>query len=217
MKPKQKIILIGGGGHCSSVIDVIEQSNQFAIKGIIDKSENVGKSILGYTIIGSDSDIPQLLKKYKNFVVTVGHIKSNETRIRLFNEVKNMGGVFPPVISPRAYLSQHSFVDEGTVIMHDALVNTGVRIGRNAIINTGAIVEHDAVIGDNCHISTGTLVNGGCKIGDRSFIGSNAMIRQYVTIGEDVSVGASSVVMSDLESSGLYVGNPAILKRRVNG
>ena len=34
-----KIVLIGGGGHCKSVIDVIEQENKFEIAGIIDKPE----------------------------------------------------------------------------------------------------------------------------------------------------------------------------------
>lgn len=41
---KLKIILIGGGGHCHSVIDVIEQENRFNIAGIIDKKEHIGKN-----------------------------------------------------------------------------------------------------------------------------------------------------------------------------
>ena len=43
-----KIILIGGGGHCKSAIDVIEQEARFEIAGIIDKSELLGSKILGY-------------------------------------------------------------------------------------------------------------------------------------------------------------------------
>ena len=43
-----KIILIGGGGHCKSVIDVIEQENKFEIAGIIDKPELLNSKILGY-------------------------------------------------------------------------------------------------------------------------------------------------------------------------
>jgi len=35
----KKIILIGAGGHCKSVIDVIEQEARFEIAGIIDKTE----------------------------------------------------------------------------------------------------------------------------------------------------------------------------------
>ena len=37
MKPK--ILLVGGGGYCRSVIDVIEQESRYKIVGIIDKKE----------------------------------------------------------------------------------------------------------------------------------------------------------------------------------
>ena len=43
-----KIILIGGGGHCKSVIDVIEQQAQYEIAGIVDKPEFINNKILGY-------------------------------------------------------------------------------------------------------------------------------------------------------------------------
>jgi len=33
----EDIILIGGGGHCRSVIDVIESENKFLIRGIVDQ------------------------------------------------------------------------------------------------------------------------------------------------------------------------------------
>ncbi len=33
----KEIILVGGGGHCKSVIDVIEQEAKYKIAGIIDK------------------------------------------------------------------------------------------------------------------------------------------------------------------------------------
>ncbi len=214
MKPGSEIVLVGGGGHCASVIDVIEQANQYKIVGIVDKDENIGKDILGYSFIGSDADLPKLVKEFKNIVITVGHIKSSETRSRLYDLVKELGGIFPVIFSPRAYVSKHSFIGEGTVVMHNAFINASVRVGKNAIVNTGSIVEHDSVIGNHCHISTGAIINGGCQIGDHSFIGSNAMIRQYLTLGHHVSVGASSVVMTDLEPNGLYVGNPLVLKKK---
>jgi FlaA1/EpsC-like NDP-sugar epimerase len=43
---KEKIILVGGGGHCRSVIDVIETENRYEIVGILDKPELVGQTFL---------------------------------------------------------------------------------------------------------------------------------------------------------------------------
>ena len=81
----KKIILIGGGGHCKSVIDVIEQEKRYKINGIVDKPKFLGSKILGYKVIGSDLDLEYLAKKYKNAIITVGQIKSSLVRIKLFN------------------------------------------------------------------------------------------------------------------------------------
>lgn len=207
-----KIILVGGGGHCASVIDVIEQEGRFSIAGIVDK-KNIGSKVLGYTIIASDEELQQLTKDYKNFLITVGHVLSNEPRTRLYEQLRTLGGVFPPIVSPRAYVSKHATVAEGSVVMHNAFVNANAKIGRNTIINTAAIIEHDATVGDHCHISTGAVVNGGCSIGHHTFIGSNAMIRQYLSVADRVVVGASAVVLDDLAANATYVGNPARVKK----
>jgi methionyl-tRNA formyltransferase len=88
----------------------------------------------------------------------------------------------PVIISPRAYVSKYAFIDEGSVIMHDAFINANAKIGKNCIINTKAIIEHDAIIEDNCHISTGSIINGGTLVRKNSFIGSNAMAKEYIEI-----------------------------------
>lgn len=80
---KQPIILIGGGGHCKACIDVIEQENRFAIKGIIDVPEKIGQTILGYPIIDSDKNLKNIVSKYKNFLITIGFIKNAELRNKL--------------------------------------------------------------------------------------------------------------------------------------
>jgi hypothetical protein len=56
----KSIILIGGGGHCKSVIDVIEQEGKFEIAGIVDKSEPLGADILGYSVIDDDRKVIDL-------------------------------------------------------------------------------------------------------------------------------------------------------------
>ena len=186
---KKPIILVGGGGHCKSCIDVIEQSRKYNIVGIVDVSEKLHQKILGYEIIATDDDLPSLVKEYDLFCITVGHIKSPEPRIKLFQFIKKLGGKFPVIVSPLAYVSPHARIDEGTIIMHHAFVNAGARIGINCIINTKAIIEHDAIIEDNCHISTGAIINGGTIIKRNTFIGSNAMTKEYIEIEQDVIIG----------------------------
>lgn len=189
-----EILLIGGGGHCKSVIDVIEEEGKFQIAGIIDQPELLGAKVLSYAIIGNDDDLPKLAQKYKYALVTVGQIKSADLRVKLFELAKQAGFILPSIKSPRAYVSKHADIAEGTVVMHDALVNVNVRVGKNCIINTKALVEHDTIIEDCCHISTGAIINGNVHVKARSFIGSQATTRESIVIDEGSFVKAGSVV-----------------------
>lgn len=194
LKNSREIILIGGGGHCSSVIDVIEQQQVYKIAGIVDLKEKIGQKNLGYKFIGSDDDIPQLAKEYKNFIITLGMLRSSQRRIDLFNQMKLLSVNFPVIISPRAYVSSHSSIGMGSVIMHMAIVNANATIGRNCIVNSRALIEHDACIGDHCHISTGATINGGTRIGEKSFVGSGSVCREYIEVPPGSFIKAHSLV-----------------------
>lgn len=190
----EEIILIGGGGHCRSVIDVIEEEKRFQIAGIIDQPELLGSRVLGYEVIGSDDDLQHLSQTFKYAFITVGQIKSLNLRIKLFEAAKKAGFVLPVIISPRAYISKYATVEEGSVIMHDALINTNVTIGKNCIINTKALIEHDSLIEDNCHISTGAIINGGVTVEKNCFIGSATVTKEAIIIEEDSFIKMGSVV-----------------------
>lgn len=207
MKP---LLLVGGGGHCKSVIDVAESAG-FTIKGILDIPENVGKDVLGYPIIGTDNDIPQYVSDV-DFIVTVGFIKNPNLRIRIHESIKEVGGHLATIIASTAYVSKYASIKEGTVIMHHAMVNAGAEIGYGCIINTYSNIEHDAVIGDYCHISTGAMVNGDCKVGNHTFLGSQSVMVNGVSILEGCVIAAGSMIRKDLLQKGIYSGNPALLK-----
>lgn len=209
MPNREQIILIGGGGHCKSCIDVIEAEGKFRISGIVDLKKKIGQKVLGYKIIASDEDIPELGKKFKYFFITIGQTKSPLLRIKEFNLLKSLKVILPVIISPSAYVSKQINVGEGTIIMHRAVVNVDTTIGNNCIINTGAIIEHDTTVGSHCHISTGTIINGGCYIGEKSFIGSNTVIVNNVHIANGTIIGAGAVVVKSIEKKDTYAGNPA--------
>lgn len=187
---KEQIILIGGGGHCRSVIDVIEQENRYKIIGIVDKKELIGTKVLGYEVIGCDEDLKTIFKSSQNAVIALGQIDSNQIRVDLFNKLKEIGFNLPTIISPLAYVSKHASVDEGSVVMHHALVNANAKIGKNCIINTKALIEHDAIIENHCHISTASVINGGVVVKENTFFGSNATSKQSVNISGFIKAGS---------------------------
>jgi len=194
LNPNPYILILGAGGHCRSLIDVIELEDKFKIAGIIDNELSIGGKVLNYEVIGSDNDLSKLRERYEYAVIGVGQIKTPKIRIKLFNLLKKLNFKLPVIISPKAYVSKYAEIDEGTVIMHDALVNANAKIGKNCIINTKALIEHDAIIEDNCHISTDAVINGGVVIGQGSFIGSNSVTKENIKIPENSFIKAGSVV-----------------------
>jgi sugar O-acyltransferase (sialic acid O-acetyltransferase NeuD family) len=203
----ENLVLIGGGGHCKSVIDVAESAG-WTISGILDIAVNVGKTVLGYKIIGTDEQIFEFV--HENwFLVTVGQIKDPGLRIKLHEKIILANGRLATIIASDAHVSKHSIIGEGTVIMHKAIVNVGAKIGMGCIINTVSNIEHDTMIGDYCHISTGAMINGDCSIGQETFIGSGVVVSNGVSIAPRCIIAAGAVVRKNIPVSGIYAGNPA--------
>lgn len=206
---KKNIILVGGGGHCKSCIEVIESTGKYEIKGILDLPSELGKKVLHYEVIGNDDDYEKYKELSYAFVVTAGQIKSAGLRKKIFEKLKSINADIETVIANTATVSKYAQIGAGTVIMHNCMVNADVEIGENCIVNTASIVEHDVRIGNHTHISTTAIVNGNCMIGNEVFVGSGSCVSNGVIISDQVVVGAGSTVTKNINIEGTYVGSPA--------
>ncbi len=195
--PKSEIILIGGGGHCRSCIDVIESNKTFKIAGIVEQpGMNKKESVLGYPIVGTDNDLKILKEKYEFALITIGQMGSSYPRKKMFNYLKKLNYKLPVIVSPLAYVSKHASLGEGSMVMHQAIVNAGSLVGINCILNTKCLIEHDAIIGDHTHISTAAVLNGETVIGSGSFVGSNTTIVQGARLPENYFFKAGRLILS---------------------
>lgn len=197
---KVPILLVGAGGHSHVCIDVIEQEGRYVVAGLIGMPDEVGSKILGYPVLGTDMDLPDLMREIPNAIVTVGQIKNPEPRIRLFDLLQHAGYTLPTIVSPRAYVSPHATLGAGTIVVHGAVVNAGAVVGCNCIINSQSLIEHDVVIADHCHIATATQINGGVHVGSGTFIGSGSCLRQSIKVGERCVIGMGQRILKNCES-----------------
>jgi len=201
------MILIGAGGHAHACIDVIEQHDQYRIAGLIGKPEEMHTRHFGYSVIATDSDLPQLVNEYQYVLIAVGQIQSPDSRIRLHRQAAELGFQLPAIIAPTAYVSRHVTIGAGTIVMHGAIVNAGTKIGNNCIINSRALIEHDVTVEDHCHISTGAILNGNVSIGTGSFVGSGCIIKEGISIGKGCLAGMGLFVRQDLADQARFVGD----------
>jgi acetyltransferase-like isoleucine patch superfamily enzyme len=180
---KPKIILIGAGGHANACIDVIEQQGNFQIAGLVGLPSELNSQHLGYCVIGNDTDLSRLTKDNPFAIVTTGQLQTPDLRIHLWALAVKHKFQLPIIIAPTAYVSRHSIIGTGTMVMHGAM-----------------LVE------DHCHISTGSILNGSVRVGAGSFIGSGTVIKEGVTIGKNCVLGMGLSVRHDLADHSRFVG-----------
>ena len=204
----KKLLLIGGGGHCRSVLDTVRSAGIYDEFGIVDFAEG---ACGGVPVIGRDEDIPRLVREgWTDGIITVGSVGDTGIRRRLYAMIQEQGSglQLPVIIDPTAAVSAAAVIEEGVFIGKRAVVNTGARIGACAIINSGAIVEHDCEIGALAHISTGAVCCGHAVIGEGAHIGAGSTLRQLVRIGARAVIGIGSVVVKDIPEGATAYGNP---------
>ena len=191
-------MLIGAGGHSHACIDAIEQQGRYRIFGLVCADGEDRSARLGYPVVGTDADLPELARQCRLALIAAGQIQSPSLRMRLYQQALALGLKLPAIVSGRAFVSPHAHIGPGTLVMHGAIVNAGARVGANCIINSQALIEHDSIVGDHCHIATGAILNGGVRVGDGSFIGSGSIVREGLQLGSECMVGMGQAVRHPL-------------------
>lgn len=206
----KKLVLLGGGGHCKSVLDTLLKTKEYDEIVITDPKIPAGTEVMGCKVVGNDDVLPELFAKgYKKAFITAGDVGLPNPREKMVKYAQGIGFQFPNIIDPSAYISESANIGEGNYIGKKAIINVGVKVGNHCIINTASIIEHEAVIGDVSHVATGAIVLGEVVLGDRCFVGAGSTIVQCKKLGNDVKIGAGAVVTDNLPDNCMAVGVPA--------
>lgn len=201
---KEKLIILGAGGHCRVVLDILLENAQYDIVGLISQET---KSIMGIPVIGQDKDLQGLYQQSicKVFVA----IGNNKLREKLSQNLAGLGFSLINAISSHAIISRFSSMGVGNALMPGAVINSGTNLGNGCIVNTNASVDHDCKIGDYVHIAPGCALSGSVTIGNYSFLGTGTNVIDGIAIGEHVMIGGGASVVKDIPSSCTAVGVPA--------
>ena len=192
----KNIILLGGGGHATSCIDLLSNSKKFKIAGYVALAEN---KELNLKYLGKDSDLINIKKKFFYAVICIGQIKSSLLRVRKYKLLKKYDFILPNIFSNYSYISKNLKIGESNTVFHHTIINLNCVIGNNNIINSKVLIEHDVQLGSNNHISTGVIVNGKSIIGDNNFIGSGVIINNNVKIGNNCIIASGSLIKKNVK------------------
>ncbi len=210
----RKLIVLGAGGHCQSVVDSIPPDIYSEIVAI-DLPQNVGKRINGILIQGYDDQIEDFFNAgYTDAFITLGTIGNTNRRRFLYSELLRIGFDIPNIIDPSAIVSKNTvMLGKGIFIGKGAIVNAGVTIGNCCIVNTKASIDHGSKLGDFVNVSPGSCISGDATIGNDTHIGTGSSIIQGIQIGDNSMIGAGSVVVKNIPSNVVAYGCPCKVHR----
>lgn len=197
------LVLIGGGGHALSVMEMLPEG--LVPSGYVDIADVAAMPL---PRIGDDDSFIASATPARVLITMVsGRACSLAARRRLIDRYADYDS--PAVIAPTAVVAGGVALGKGTVVFHRAVVNVGTVTGVHCVVNTGAIIEHGCRLGNNVFVGPGAVLCGGVTVGDNVYIGANATLRPGVAICPDSVIGLGAAVVADVVEPGTYVGIPA--------
>lgn len=139
-------------------------------------------------------------------IVAIGYQNLNGARAEKYAEAKSKGYRMASFVSPHARCGNWLSAGDNCLILDDATIEPGARIGNNVVIWSGALVGHHTVVDDHCWLAGHAVLGGSVQLGARCFVGLGAVIANEVTIGADSFLGASTLVTKCVEAKTVFVG-----------
>ncbi len=204
------LVLVGGSGHASDVLQVVEAVNAtrptYHVVGILDDDDVDPRRFAGRGVrrIGSVHDLADIDAAY---VLCLGW---PWTRHALAQRIGRRGRPAAPIVHPSADVGVGVELGPGSVVLGHSHLSPFVRFGAHALISYGASVGHDTIFGGFASVMPNAGVSGDVTAGDRVLVGTGAAVREGVRLGDDVRIGAGAAVVADVAAGLTVVGVPAL-------
>jgi len=122
---------------------------------------------------------------------------------------------FATIVHPTASVSSLASVGSGTAILQHVTVSANARIGSHVVILPNTVISHDCTVGDYTCITGGVCLSGNVDVEAFCYLGSNCTVIGGRRLHTKSLVGMGAVVLEDVPSNAIVVGNPARFLRAV--
>jgi len=205
----KRIAIIGSAHLGQQVLHHIRTDTNDKVVGFFDDFQEKGNLVKDVPILGNTSDIIDSFKQdvFDEILIAIGY-KHLEFKKQVFEYFKNKVP-FYTFIHSTSIVDPSAKIGQGTIIYPNCMLDQDVKIGDNVLVNISCTISHDSIIGNHCFLSPSASLAGFVQIGELCIIGINSTLIDNVKISQKIQLGGGTVVIRNLDTSGLYVGNPA--------
>lgn len=194
------IAIYCAGGLGKELLGVVRQNSRWDsiifVDDIMVSGEYKGHKVVPFNELKGQEDTVE-------FIIANGEPNAREA---LYNKVTEAGfgmatlygdGIFPGAKIGKGCILLNCLVSDDCVIEDNVYINSPVTIG------------HDSVVGAHSVISPFVFVGGKTIIGKKVYIAAGAMIKDRIKIADDSIIGMGAVIMRNVKSKAIMIGNPA--------
>jgi acetyltransferase-like isoleucine patch superfamily enzyme len=199
------LIIPSVGIHALEMAEIVERINRASptwnLRGFLtrDGQERADKTIHGYPILGTARDIGRFADCW--------FVPDNERPVEL-----PMGRV-GNIVDPSAFVSRTARLGVGCVIYPHCYVGANAVLGDRVFVLAGAVINHDDRLDDDVVLCANVSLAGSVHVEAGCYIGQACTVRQRLRIGRGSFAGTGAVVVKDVPSEVVVVGNPARVLR----
>lgn len=208
------LVIIGASGFGKEV-SWLAESCGYEVSGFLDDNEELqDEEFYKLPVLGKVDDA----FKYSEheFIIAIGNpVVREKIANRLFtisNEIK-----FATLIHPDCVMSDTVTVLEGSIITSKCLFTVDITIGKHCVFNVGVTIGHDSNVGDFSTLAPKVNICGNVNIGSLVEIGTSSSVVQGSGIGNNSMVCMGSIVLKNVESYTVVMGNPARVIKKLLG
>jgi len=203
-----KAIIVGAGTYGQVYAEYLKDSKQYEIIGFLDDDANKhGQNVNGISVIGSVSELNNM-KDNQEIAVFVP-IGNNKTRIDILNNAKTLNFKTPSFIHSSVCIHSTVKIGASVYILPVTNIMPHTIIEDNVMISMGVNIAHHTTLRCGCFLSQGVNVGASIVICEKAFLGIGSTIMTGIKgIGINATIGAGAVIIKDVPSNAVVVGNP---------
>jgi sugar O-acyltransferase (sialic acid O-acetyltransferase NeuD family) len=213
------LVIVGTGGTSVDILDAVlarQAVGDHSLRPVCfldDNPARIGGTLHGLPVRGpleTARDLRDCL-----FINGIGSPKNFWRRDQIVQRLGVPIDRFATVTHPTASVSARAIIGPGSAILQLVTVSANARVGAHVVVLPNSVVSHDCVIGDHTCITGGVCVSGGVTVEPSCYLGTNSVVNNSVVIGRGSLIGMGAVVLRNVPSNSVVVGNPARFLRPV--
>ena len=184
---EKSYVIYGAGGHARVLKDLVKSIAPSSEVMCFFNDSDLPKEIAGIRVLPYNSDV------HPEATLLLG-IGSGKVRKSLAEKVSHRMSAF---IHPSAWIADDVEIGEGTVVLPQAVIQSGAKIGKHVVINSHVCVDHDAVVEDYVTSYPGVYIGGEASVGEGCLLNPNAVVMRFTVVPAYIEVMPGEVFHPD--------------------